>query len=150
MSEWLKEHAWKACVGETLPRVRIPLSPPSSFARVKFRASFGGMASPTQCDPAVALRAKADKSLSLRQTFQSLVIPAKQAEPLYRRSKRTISCPWQLQANEDHGPHHLHITGDSDDFCRGHTDRMARVGEADRCNHSDRRCLSRSRRDRTW
>src|SRR4030095_3258537 len=31
MSEWLKEHAWKACVGETLPRVRIPLSPPASF-----------------------------------------------------------------------------------------------------------------------
>src|SRR5215212_5296616 len=28
LSEWLKEHAWKACVGETLPRVRIPLSPP--------------------------------------------------------------------------------------------------------------------------
>ena len=32
MSEWLKEHAWKACVGETLPWVRIPLSPPD-FAR---------------------------------------------------------------------------------------------------------------------
>src|SRR5882672_6223723 len=31
MSEWLKEHAWKACVGETLPRVRIPLSPPVHF-----------------------------------------------------------------------------------------------------------------------
>jgi hypothetical protein len=30
MSEWLKEHAWKACVGETLPWVRIPLSPPIS------------------------------------------------------------------------------------------------------------------------
>ena len=29
MSEWLKEHAWKACVGETLPWVRIPLSPPA-------------------------------------------------------------------------------------------------------------------------
>src|SRR5437870_175057 len=29
MSEWLKEHAWKACVGETLPWVRIPLSPPT-------------------------------------------------------------------------------------------------------------------------
>ena len=28
MSEWSIEHAWKACVGETLPRVRIPLSPP--------------------------------------------------------------------------------------------------------------------------
>ena len=31
MSEWLKEHAWKACVGETLPRVRIPLSPPPNL-----------------------------------------------------------------------------------------------------------------------
>ena len=29
MSEWLKAHAWKECVGETLPWVRIPLSPPS-------------------------------------------------------------------------------------------------------------------------
>ena len=28
MSERLNEHAWKACVGETLPWVRIPLSPP--------------------------------------------------------------------------------------------------------------------------
>ena len=28
MSEWLKEHAWKACVRETVPRVRIPPSPP--------------------------------------------------------------------------------------------------------------------------
>ena len=32
MSEWLKEHAWKACVGETLPWVRIPLSPPYLLA----------------------------------------------------------------------------------------------------------------------
>jgi hypothetical protein len=31
MTEWLKVHAWKACVGETLPRVRIPLSPPASL-----------------------------------------------------------------------------------------------------------------------
>src|SRR5687768_5179200 len=28
MSEWFKEHAWKACVRETVPWVRIPLSPP--------------------------------------------------------------------------------------------------------------------------
>ena len=27
MSERLKEHAWKACVGVTSPWVRIPLSP---------------------------------------------------------------------------------------------------------------------------
>ena len=27
MSEWLKEHDWKSCVGVTSPWVRIPLSP---------------------------------------------------------------------------------------------------------------------------
>jgi hypothetical protein len=30
VSERFKEHAWKACVGETQPWVRIPPSPPSS------------------------------------------------------------------------------------------------------------------------
>ena len=29
MTERLKVHAWKACVRETVPRVRIPLSPPN-------------------------------------------------------------------------------------------------------------------------
>ena len=28
VAEWLKAHAWKACIGESLSRVRIPLSPP--------------------------------------------------------------------------------------------------------------------------
>jgi hypothetical protein len=28
MAEWLKAHAWKACIRETVSRVRIPLSPP--------------------------------------------------------------------------------------------------------------------------
>src|SRR5215510_4856580 len=32
MAEWLKAHAWKACVRETVPWVRIPLSPPSLFS----------------------------------------------------------------------------------------------------------------------
>ena len=31
MAEWLKAHAWKACVRETVPWVRIPLSPPAIF-----------------------------------------------------------------------------------------------------------------------
>ena len=35
MAEWLKAHAWKACIGETLSRVRIPLSPPSSKRKTK-------------------------------------------------------------------------------------------------------------------
>src|ERR1035438_5848010 len=29
LAEWLKAHAWKACLGETLTWVRIPLSPPA-------------------------------------------------------------------------------------------------------------------------
>src|SRR5215831_3499352 len=33
MAEWLKAHAWKACIGETLSRVRIPVSPPESKVR---------------------------------------------------------------------------------------------------------------------
>ena len=28
MAEWLKAHAWKACIRETVSWVRIPLSPP--------------------------------------------------------------------------------------------------------------------------
>ena len=40
MAEWLKAHAWKACIGETLSRVRIPLSPPNkSIAGSAPRAS---------------------------------------------------------------------------------------------------------------
>ena len=31
VSEWLKEHAWKACVRVTVPRVRIPPSPPRTY-----------------------------------------------------------------------------------------------------------------------
>src|ERR1700685_25960 len=34
MAEWLKAHAWKACIGETLSRFRIPLSPPFIFLGV--------------------------------------------------------------------------------------------------------------------
>ena len=39
MAEWLKAHAWKACLGETLTWVRIPLSPPAlkSYPNVRFR-----------------------------------------------------------------------------------------------------------------
>ncbi len=34
MAEWLKAHAWRACVAEMLPRVRIPASPPNcAFVR---------------------------------------------------------------------------------------------------------------------
>ena len=35
MSEWLKEHASKACERETVPRVRIPLSPPFRGGKIK-------------------------------------------------------------------------------------------------------------------
>src|SRR5262245_21945770 len=32
MAEWLKAHAWKACIRESVSWVRIPLSPPAFFA----------------------------------------------------------------------------------------------------------------------
>ncbi len=35
MAEWLKAHAWKACVRETVPWVRIPLSPPYHIDDIK-------------------------------------------------------------------------------------------------------------------
>ena len=35
MAEWLKAHAWRACIGFTLSWVRIPLSPPNSFLATK-------------------------------------------------------------------------------------------------------------------
>ena len=36
VAEWLKAHAWKACIEETLSWVRIPFSPPliKLFAKV--------------------------------------------------------------------------------------------------------------------
>jgi putative SOS response-associated peptidase YedK len=37
MAEWLKAHAWKACLGETLTWVRIPLSPPDFKSQPKMR-----------------------------------------------------------------------------------------------------------------
>jgi hypothetical protein len=33
MAEWLKAHAWKACLLERVTGVRIPLSPPASLNR---------------------------------------------------------------------------------------------------------------------
>ena len=38
MAEWLKAHAWKACVRETVPWVRIPLSPPEWLVAPVLRA----------------------------------------------------------------------------------------------------------------
>ena len=33
VAEWLKAHAWKACIRETVSWVRIPPSPPAPFRR---------------------------------------------------------------------------------------------------------------------
>ncbi len=40
MSEWSKVHAWKACVLERVPGVRIPLSP---YSRYKLLQQHGGL-----------------------------------------------------------------------------------------------------------
>src|SRR5262245_65664417 len=41
MAEWLKAHAWKACIRETVSWVRIPLSPPALNCYQR-RSSRGG------------------------------------------------------------------------------------------------------------
>lgn len=41
VSEWFKEHAWKACVGETLPWVRIPPCPPFIFSGSRAKRAAG-------------------------------------------------------------------------------------------------------------
>ena len=33
VAEWLKAHAWKACIRETVSRVRIPLPPPDLLSK---------------------------------------------------------------------------------------------------------------------
>ena len=50
MSEWFKEHAWKACVGETQPQVRILPSPPylKKSASVRFPVESEGRKSKVQ------------------------------------------------------------------------------------------------------
>ena len=40
MSEWLKEHAWKACKRESVSWVRIPLSPNAVRRKKRARARF--------------------------------------------------------------------------------------------------------------
>ncbi|CAH1653837.1 hypothetical protein CHELA40_10852 [Chelatococcus asaccharovorans] len=34
VAEWLKAHAWNACIRATVSRVRIPLSPPDIYVSV--------------------------------------------------------------------------------------------------------------------
>src|SRR6266478_5364646 len=44
MAEWLKAHAWKACIGETLSRVRIPVSPPDTFGPATLHTKLSSIA----------------------------------------------------------------------------------------------------------
>ena len=56
MAEWLKAHAWKACVRETVPWVRIPLSPPSAQNFLRHTTLW---ARPCWSDPAASLPGRA-------------------------------------------------------------------------------------------
>ena len=53
VAERLKAHAWKACLGETLTRVRIPLSPPSllkGFRAILIERGIACLARPAQSE----------------------------------------------------------------------------------------------------
>jgi hypothetical protein len=66
MSEWLKEHAWKACVGETLPWVRIPLSPPTFAHACHQRVSYGWQATRRLSAEAPNARKRTEPSTAAR------------------------------------------------------------------------------------
>ena len=42
VAEWLKAHAWKACIRETVSWVRIPLPPPKLYQVISL-SNFNGM-----------------------------------------------------------------------------------------------------------
>src|SRR5215207_5809610 len=87
MSEWLKEHAWKACVGETLSRVRIPLSPPIYGGRCGDpRSSLGvraGRETPTR--RATARGSRLDRGGIPHDRRQCAAIPAEMSVELQNR-----------------------------------------------------------------
>jgi hypothetical protein len=58
VAEWLKAHAWKACLGETLTWVRIPPSPPLHFGLLtKYFLSrrAGGQSLQNRCNTQMSL-----------------------------------------------------------------------------------------------
>src|SRR5262249_43769585 len=46
MAEWLKAHAWKACIRETVSWVRIPLPPPPTRDTSVLRGHWAGRLGP--------------------------------------------------------------------------------------------------------
>ncbi len=66
MAEWLKAHAWKACLGETLTWVRIPLSPP---LRTTLGPSLRFGISPAGSDARITAQVRIPLSPPLRTTL---------------------------------------------------------------------------------
>src|SRR5690348_5743889 len=88
MAEWLKAHAWKACVRETVPWVRIPLSPPAKFGSPYFLAE-RGQKSPAfcRCFPLGEFRRTA--SVALDRGWRMHFSP----QPLYQRREVQLQFP---------------------------------------------------------
>jgi hypothetical protein len=73
VAEWLKAHAWKVCMRETVSRVRIPLPPPTR-PRPKFSVAFQARKNPNKYGPShinlrTATKQRRPKILSLRPFF---------------------------------------------------------------------------------
>jgi hypothetical protein len=73
VAEWLKAHAWKVCMRETVSRVRIPLPPPIR-PRPKFSVGLQARKNPNKHGPShinlrTAPHRRRPKNLSLRPFF---------------------------------------------------------------------------------
>src|SRR6187549_717533 len=88
MSEWLKEHAWKACVGETLPWVRIPLSPPTFAKTLASLAGFGWQAASSSPMRRLSLEAVSEANAWRKGT---VTVFLSHVQPSPKRSLRSLA-----------------------------------------------------------
>src|SRR4030095_15991892 len=100
MSEWLKEHAWKACLGETPTWVRIPLSPPKRPGASRSR--------PDRTENIVGLEPCATPSRQPRQARKGATVHGQRRAPQENLSpspsrRRLPGSPFQQEVTMDHG-----------------------------------------------
>ncbi len=86
LSEWLKEHAWKVCIRETVSRVRIPHSPPREINPREIVGLFFSQTEPSLLERGAGKRINEDAQrlclLSLEATPNGLTSEASNPQRL--------------------------------------------------------------------
>ena len=86
VAEWLKAHAWKVCLRETVTRVRIPLSPPragiSQATYFNWKKKYDGLL-PTEMK---RLKQLEDENGKLRKLVADLSLDKEMLQDVIRRN----------------------------------------------------------------